>query len=161
MTPHGLRRLVVLAACLALAPALPGCGGDERADSAMEGTTAKKDAMKPGSPKPPAKPQPSAVVSTQVPESFPDDVPLYPGARTTTSKVAPDRSMLVSFASDDAPNAVYRFYRDALTATGFHVEADLVAEGSRMFSLSKGARQITITISRAGRGSEITIMAGG
>jgi len=88
----------------------------------------------------------SAQVRSQLPEDFPEDVPVYPGI------AAPDVTRLgdgfeVSGATGDSLEQVHAFYTDSLKKHGWSLIAPLSetsAPGARVYHYEKNERGITV-----------------
>lgn len=56
------------------------------------------------------------------PADWPSDVPLYPGLLAARARRHPDGSVKLSVSSSDAPDRLFRFYWEALSAQGWRTE---------------------------------------
>ncbi len=103
-------------------------------------------------------------VTAAVPDNFPSDVPIYPGAQAAQGKGvdmegAPQAA--VQLLTNDALGDVRKFYSEELAAKGWTFEQDTETEISATLSATKGGCQTHILIVPApGGGSDIYIITG-
>lgn len=103
-------------------------------------------------------------VTAAVPDNFPSDVPLYPGAQAAQGKGvdmdgAPQSA--VQLVSNDALGDVHKFYSEELAAKGWTFEQDTETETTATIKATKGSCQTHIMIMPApGGGSDIYIVTG-
>jgi hypothetical protein len=130
-----------LAIAAALGLAL-GCGGEQTEPAAPAGEQAPGPA--------PAAPQAPAAVeevwSTTLPESYPEDVPRYPGAEVARAKLAPDGALTARFTSADAPDKVGAYFSDAFAGQGWSTQKIDAPDGVLVFA-DKGSRSVSVALS--------------
>lgn len=103
-------------------------------------------------------------VTAAVPDNFPSDVPIYPGAQAAQGKGvdmegAPQAA--VQLVTNDALGDVHKFYSEELAAKGWTFEQDTETETSATIQATKGECQTHIMIMSApGGGSDIYIVTG-
>jgi hypothetical protein len=112
---------------IALAPI--GCGSGEPA--ASPSPTASPTAPAPGeavpgaaaipAPAPEAAAGESIAAEGVIPEGFPSDVPVYPGAAPGSSMSMPGLGVFATFESDDAADKIVEHYRGELSKGGWSV----------------------------------------
>ncbi len=103
-------------------------------------------------------------VTAAVPDNFPSDIPLYPGAQAAQGKgveLEGSPQSAVQLVSNDALGDVHKFYSDELAAKGWTFEQDTETEAAAIIKASKGECQTNIMITPApGGGSDIYIVTG-
>lgn len=120
-----------------------GCGGEEEAASPAAAPAAEApEAAAPPSPPPPA----AKVTERELPESFPKDIPLYPGAQSEVSLGMPGGPTLAAFTSSDSPETVLAFYIAELSNDGWTIED----EGGERAALKATKKNRSLNI-RAGK----------
>jgi len=117
-----------LACAFALGSIAIACGSDEHAKT----EPAAPAATTPAAPAPPAAPvapgpeagaqdQGGTVTDGVVPETFPSDVPLYPGAKPGPAMAMPGLGVFATFETSDKSDAVLTQYRGELSKAGWTV----------------------------------------
>lgn len=147
-------RVAGLALFFAFAACLAACGGGEESSSYSPKAKA------------PAAQQPQADTGTaktmnhpegwstgSVPDDFPKDVPLYPGATPGDSLAIPGGAAVAIFNSDDSVETVLAFYEKQLPEQGWSIQN--AREG--MVSANKGKRTVTVAVEAREAGSEIAV----
>jgi hypothetical protein len=103
-------------------------------------------------------------VTAAVPDNFPSDIPLYPGAQAAQGKgveMEGSPQSAVQLVSNDALADVHKFYSDELAAKGWTFEQDTETEVGATIKATKGDCQTHIMIMPApGGGSDIYIVTG-
>lgn len=92
-----------------------------------------------------------------LPEAFPKDVPVYPGATITANATVKDGVQVVLKTADPI-NKVAAFYSDKLKAGGFEIESTMNTEENSMLTAKKGNRTVMVTTSRDSDGTMFTLM---
>lgn len=93
----------------------------------------------------------------KVPDDFPKDVPLYPGARPTANMSAAGEGTLVVFEVSDGPEKVYDFYQDQLASGGWEIASSASMGGEWMIHALKDERATHISITGEGSGSQVGV----
>jgi hypothetical protein len=163
--------LAITALAMMLSPL--GCGGDDSRSDAAPGKAPVQEspaARSPSQPstagtaeepaaKMPEKPAPGAAMAArrharpeeiaELPDNFPDDVPVYPESSPTASLVSGERDFVVSFNTDAEPAEVLSFYKTGLGQSGWRIEseADL---GTQSALVSKKDHRTTTILVMAG-----------
>jgi hypothetical protein len=102
-------------------------------------------------------------VTAAVPDNFPGDMPIYPGAQPAQGKGvefegAPQSA--VQFVTNDALPDVHRFYSDELGAKGWTLDSDEETNAAVIIKATKGSCSSNILITPAeGGGSDIYIVS--
>jgi hypothetical protein len=131
-TRRQLRVSIALGTFLAL-----GCGGEKSETPSAGGAAAPAAAGKPGAP-----PVVGVEWSTNLPETFPQDVPRYPGGNVVKARTAGDAAWVVYFSTADEPGKVAAYFADTLAAEGWSMQRVDAPEGTTMFA-DKGNRSVT------------------
>jgi len=151
-TRSRLARAACLLACgIALASIGWACGGDESSSPAPASPSEPAPAEPaPGEAAPPSAAQPAApgdraidATATEgvVPEGYPSDVPVYPGATAGSAMSMPGLGVFATFESDDAVDKVVDHYRGELGKNGWSV-TDAAAGGG--VDATKGERSVQV-----------------
>lgn len=82
----------------------------------------------------------------QLPSGFPDDVPLYGGARPLSSVSAPEHGTIVNLRSADPPEQVFAWYRAHYAAQGWEIEKELAERGRHTVVARKGNRVSSVVV---------------
>ena len=97
----------------------------------------------------------------KLPDGFPSDVPLYPGAAVQSSAgstTAEGQGFLITATSTDAPDKVIAFYKEKLAGT-FQSKADMNMNGQLMliYQTADEKRSVSISVNPEGTGSQLTL----
>jgi hypothetical protein len=93
-----------------------------------------------------------------LPDPFPGDVPLYPGAALRLSQELDDDDVTVVFGTPSPPSEVETFYRREMEAEGWRFMGDARVEGRNFLSYAKDMSAATIVTS-PGDGETVISMA--
>ena len=132
-----------LAAVLSLVVA---CGGDEGSTAqapAPAATIQKAAEEKPPAPK-------ATVTENRIPDDFPGDVPLYPGAESERSLGIPGGPTLVAFSSDDDAESILAFYVRELPGEGWTLIDAGAGRGALKASKEKRSLNIRVDAKPSG-----------
>jgi hypothetical protein len=151
-------RTGLLVCAVALGALALACGKDESAtpEPAAAPAETPQTAPAPGA-VPPAAGAPeqsgeeggdATVAEGVIPDSFPSDVPLYPGATVGASMTTPGLGVFATFETDDPVDAILAHYRGELAKGGWSVTD--TAEGDGVDG-SKGNRSVQV---RARKGDD-------
>jgi hypothetical protein len=91
-----------------------------------------------------------------LPEGFPKDVPIYPGATVTTSATV-ENAMNAVLKTSDPVNKVAAFYKEKLKANGWESKAAMDMADGTMLSGKKENRTQTTMIARDGDNTMVTL----
>ena len=101
-------------------------------------------------------------MSASVPDNFPTDVPVYPGAQAAQGKgveIEGSPQSAVQFLTNDAYGDVRRFYTEQLTSKGWTIDEDSENEASATLRASKDNCKVDVLVTPAeGGGSDIFIV---
>jgi hypothetical protein len=101
--------------------------------------------------------------SAELPEGFPDDVPIPDGARVVgamTSKEPGAEGTLVSIQSDDSTDSLLKAFRAGMDANGWTVDQEMNTMGQRMLQASKGGRSLVVQVMERDGGSHAMVHLG-
>ena len=145
-----------LAAAIALASLALACGGDESAP-AEPAATPGEAAPAPSEAAPAANmPAPGDAVAQEgvVPEGYPSDVPVYPGATPGSSMAMPGVGVFATFVSNDSVEKILAHYREELTKGGWTVQD--TADGMGI-DATKESKSVTVSARQTDNGTEIAV----
>lgn len=95
--------------------------------------------------------------AVRLPDAFPDDVPVYPGAEPTGALSAEGEGVMATLRSSAAPEAILDFYRDALAGDGWSIESERNFGRQRQLSATKDERRVSIQLSGDDTATQIVI----
>jgi hypothetical protein len=159
----------LLSASVALCAGVLACGGDDTptepeaapAAPAAEANAPRKEKKKAEQAEAPVLDETGLSMSmgdeAAIPEDFPQDIPLYPGARPTATMSEDGEGTLVTFDIDDGPEKVYDFYQQKLADGGWEIASSASMGGQWMISALKGERAAHISIAGEGSGSQVGV----
>jgi hypothetical protein len=115
------------------------CGKDESANPAPAATPAETPQAAPATPVPPAagaptQPSdegdtPAVVTEGAIPEGFPNDIPVYPGATIGSSMTTPGLGVFATFETDDPVETILTHYRGELAKSGWSLTDSAQGDG--------------------------------
>lgn len=98
---------------------------------------------------------------TKLPDNFPKDFPLYPGA-TLTGSVAGGAGgkggFWLTFSTADNSDKVTAYFKDRLPASGWSISSTIAAEGTTTWGVSKGSWEGTLSVTHAKEAKETTFV---
>ncbi len=102
-------------------------------------------------------------VTAAVPENFPSDIPIYPGAQPAQGKgveIEGSPQSAVQFLTNDALGDVHKFYTSELSSKGWTLDMDEENEGAATIQATKDNCKTNILITPAeGGGSDLFIVS--
>lgn len=104
--------------------------------------------------------------SSTLPDAFPKDFPVYPGAKVTGvlsgSEKGKSTGAWVTFTTADSKDAVVSFYKTNLASNGWTEESTFASGDTTTETVSKGTMNGTVGITRAAdaKETEIIVMLG-
>jgi len=81
-----------------------------------------------------------------LPEGFPDDLPVPPGATVAYSMSSEGEGLSATLAVEDTPRGVFTFYVEALGKEGWEIRDKLEAAGQYLVSAHKGDREVSVSV---------------
>jgi hypothetical protein len=98
--------------------------------------------------------------SNKIPDDFPKDFPIYPGASVTTSASQPGESAgnWLTLTSSDTVDQINAFYNSNLKANGWTANSNGSSNGVTSWTVSKGVRSGSVLIQRQNGESQTSII---
>lgn len=96
----------------------------------------------------------------EFPAEFPEDIPVYPGAKAKASASGTGTRLTVGFESSAEPKEVFDFYRETLEGGGWSVDNQADMGAAHMLMVSKAGRTATILIAKLGETTQIGVTLG-
>lgn len=163
--PRAPFRRVALACALLLA-LVAGCGDSEPEPAPPPSESGKAAPAPPGGgPLGQAAPAPAAKVGEAgtMPEDFPEDLPIYPEARSTRWMSDEGSGTLVVFEVDGDPTAIYEFFTAELPGAGWELESHAASAVHWTVVAAKSGRtaRISIVSSPEGGGAQFAVAVAG
>ena len=93
-----------------------------------------------------------------LPDKFPADVPIMPGAIVKMAMSAGD-ALSVTFSVAASQADALKYYQENLKAKGWEIEATMNMGESAMVSAKKGKRQCVMNVAKEGSGSVVQLVA--
>ena len=150
-TRSRLARAGLLVCAIALGSIAVACGSDEPGAPEPAATPAEPTQPVP-EPAAPAAVTPGTadeddliVTEGVIPEGFPSDVPLYPGATIGSSMTTPGLGVFSMFDTDDAVEPILTHYRSELAKNGWSVVDTAQGDG---VDATKGNRSLQVRARR-------------
>ncbi len=118
---------------------------------------------------PPPQPAPKAAVAkpksireqlettAELVASYPEDAPIYPGARLSSSSVRGPAVNAVFSTSDSAADVV-SWMREFMTSNGWQILPDADLPGGTLLQAAKGSRSLSTVISEVNDDGSLTMM---
>jgi len=97
--------------------------------------------------------------NAEIPDGFPEDVPIYPGADVIGGMVAGGGGMVTLQSGDDL-GKVTAFYRENLVKEGWNLASEMDLGEQRVLAVQKEGRNGAVQISREGSDTNILITIG-
>ena len=85
--------------------------------------------------------------NVSLPEGFPKEISIYPGARINTSAKTPE-AMTVLLSTADPVTKVADYYEQQCKANGWSIQTTLNSAETRILSASKGKTTCTLNVSQ-------------
>ncbi|MBI5019213.1 hypothetical protein HZB58_02995 [Candidatus Gottesmanbacteria bacterium] len=102
--------------------------------------------------------------SGEVPDTFPKDFPLYPGAKVTSSLSGAESGegsgFWLTLATPDALDKVTAYYKKELAASGWNTESTFSANDTTTQGIKKGDWQGSLSIGKSDDETQIVIILG-
>lgn len=93
----------------------------------------------------------------ELPDDFPDDVPLPPEAEVVGSMASPRDGAIVSLRSGTEVDALVQVMREGLVEHGWSVEEQTNVMGQRVLPATKGERSLVVQISEREGASQVMV----
>lgn len=140
MSVGRLRRVgisLAVGSCLAL-----GCSSEKSEEPAGEKSEAPAAAAQAPVWTSDAMPNFATLPTIELPGNFPNDVPLYAGARAVKANNDSETNWVAQFVTPDDPDKVYANLSDVLAVQGWSTERGDVPDGVILYA-NKGDRSVT------------------
>lgn len=85
----------------------------------------------------------------KLPDSFPKDFPIYPGAKIVSS--VSSNGLLVTFTASDGLNKVVPFYKNGLGASGWTITSSFDSDTIQTWAIAKGTTEGSVSITTSER----------
>ena len=99
--------------------------------------------------------------ATSYPDTWPDDVPQYPGASLQYSGATnPDTGAAgaaVAFTSTDTATVILNFYKTQLEGNGWKIEQTTTMGAATVIAATKDERKVGIYVADAGTSRSVTV----
>lgn len=95
---------------------------------------------------------------TQIPDTFPKDIPVYGGVTVMASVSTPDGHNL-TLASKDSVEKIMAFYKGKMTGAGWEEAMAMNQPESSMLVYKKGGRTVSVVVSHSGDATQISLTA--
>lgn len=82
----------------------------------------------------------------EIPEEFPNDVPIYPGSTPMASMLSPDEGMIVTFRSGEDQQDIYDFYQSKLERDGWKILDDEKMGSQLSVDAVKDNRKVSVVV---------------
>jgi hypothetical protein len=92
----------------------------------------------------------------QLPENFPQNMPIYPGSKITSTS-SNDENQVVIFSSEDELEKVSSYYKKELADAGWKIESTSTIANAAIYSFSDQQIKGAVIISQAEKGTQITV----
>lgn len=100
--------------------------------------------------------------SEKIPDSFPKDFPVYPGAKVTSSLSgngqAENGGFWLTLTTGDSLEKVSSYYKDNLKSKGWTITSTLTTDTNLTLGVTKGSWDGSVTANREGEAKETTIV---
>lgn len=85
-----------------------------------------------------------AVGGEKLPDTFPKDFPIYPGAKIVSS--VSSNGLLVTFTASDGLDKVVPFYKNGLGASGWTITSSFDSDTIQTWAIAKGTTEGSVSI---------------
>ena len=100
--------------------------------------------------------------SNQVPDTFPKDFPIYPGAKVASSlsgaQAGKSNGFWLTMTTNDSSDKVVSFYKTELTKNGWTVDSTFTANDMNTQGISKGTWKGSLSMGKSSPDSETQIV---
>lgn len=93
-----------------------------------------------------------------LPENFPDDVPIFPGATPMAAMSSVDEGLIVTFKTTSDQQAVFDFYQSNLAQHGWTLLEDSVFDNPLSIDATKDQRKVSVIIAGTEGDSRVSVM---
>jgi hypothetical protein len=96
-----------------------------------------------------------------IPDEFPNEIPIYPGAMASQGKGTISKGVpmaAVQLETSDSPEEVYEFYKDQLSRNGWTIQEREGLEGKNAVSATNGKCTTTVMATPADDGGTLVFL---
>jgi hypothetical protein len=93
-----------------------------------------------------------------IPEEFPKDVPIFPGATPMASMSAADEGMIVTFKSDEDQQDILDFYQSNLENDGWEILENPRFDRQLAFDAVKDNRKVSVVVAGTKGDSRVSVI---
>jgi hypothetical protein len=95
----------------------------------------------------------------EIPDQFPDDVPVFPGSTPMAYMSTPDEGIIVTFKSAEAQQDIYDFYESSLADGGWEVlEGEVFNKNQLSIDALKDTRKVSVIIAGPKGESRVSVI---
>jgi len=94
----------------------------------------------------------------EMPDEFPKDVPIFPGATPMASMSAPDEGIVVTFKSDKDQQDILDFYRSSLSDDGWEILDEPLFGQPLSFEAIKESRKVSVMVGGTQGDSRVSVI---
>jgi hypothetical protein len=92
-----------------------------------------------------------------VPDEFPEDVPIFPGSTPMASLSAPD-GFIVTFKSTEEQQVIFDFYKSKLSAGGWEIVENAMGGNQLTIDASKDDRTVSVIVAGRTGDSRVSVI---
>jgi hypothetical protein len=94
-----------------------------------------------------------------IPEEFPDDVPVFPGSTPMAFMSAPDEGIIVTFKSGEEQQDIFDFYQSSLVDDGWEILEDSMFDDQQLsFDAIKDNRKVSVVVAGTQGDSRVSVI---
>jgi hypothetical protein len=94
----------------------------------------------------------------EIPEEFPKDVPIFPGATPMAYMSSPDEGIIVTFKSGKQQQAIFNFYQTQLADDGWEILEDSKFGRQLAFDAIKEDRRVSVVVAGTEGASRVSVI---
>lgn len=149
-------RPIHLSILISLLTLLAGCSSNKTVEGWLAPDPQLKAKIENSNPSPTNSPNPTPTLTptqAQLPENFPEDIPLYPQATLiATESLATKGTVKTTWRSSDTTETIEKYYQERLSSLNWEITAPLAANpsnGERTLVARRNDLEVTVAISPA------------
>jgi hypothetical protein len=95
----------------------------------------------------------------EIPEEFPEDVPVFPGSTPMAFMSAPDEGVIVTFKSGEEQQDIFDFYQSSLVDSGWEIVEDSMFDDQQLsFDALKDNRKVSVVVAGTKGDSRVSVI---
>ena len=94
----------------------------------------------------------------EIPDEFPDDVPIFPGSTPMASMLAPDEGIIVTFKSGEKQQDIFDFYQSSLVEGGWVVLEERIFQSPLSLDAGKDDRKVSVVVTGTEGDARISVI---